>query len=369
MTGEPSVKEKMITLGRAQSENLLLALGPAFSISVKRAAGKAFDVDASFTSKGVEKMRFTSFVELIPKQSQVTIWDLGGGNRAMMYLDGLVANAVVELTTGTPDQQILKEMRIPTRVDIALCQDFFRSAFGFFPGELEKMSGTAVFEQFKPMSVETDPGKLQFSVEQCQYRVLAGEILFQDGQRGGHISLAIPETIFDMSAGGDTANSDPDWSRQLTENVLSSALNLRADLDVLNMPLAQAMAFKPGDVLPISISAPSEMKLRDILGDVRFFARLGQSNGRKAVMLSTQVDPADDGLDLFEPGGEADNHLALGDPLLEETVNASTMMADLPLDDLPLGASPMDIPAAHETDLGVDIADMELPDISLQPLE
>lgn len=125
--------------------------------------------------------------------------------------------------------------------------------------------------------------------------------------RPGRLDLILPMAMLEPVRpflaepyrGAQTAN-DLVWARHIASALLQTPLPMQVELERLFLPVDQVLAWKPGDVLPLSADADSllAMRLTGGGGDAAVFAgTLGALRGHKAVKVASDV-PAEFGQPL-----------------------------------------------------------------------
>lgn len=191
----------------------------------------------------------------------------------------------------------------------------------------------------------------------AQYRVMTATVDFGPGQRTGDIQFVLPlRDIPDPPARQRATGSADGAARDF--DVLPAVLQVV--LCRLQLPLSQASALKPGQLLPLPADALNRAELVTVQGRMVSKGRLGQINGFRAIRLDLPARPND----LGDQTGPTLNPDVL-------TVSQSDMEPDIGMagdemannDDMPSGMG----------DFAVDTAELDLSDaasdIAEVPLE
>ncbi len=275
----------MIALGRNAAAGPLDFAPAALAAAIGKTARHLFDVTADFFDLEVAHKDAKAALGDLTSPILCLVVTADNGRRSLVCLDGLLINAIVELMTGASDKNVLRQPRPPTRIDAALAREFFAPFLARLPGEFRALTDTAALPEFDITGDEVDPTRLIYQLEDREYAVLSGQVTFQDGIRGGSLTLVLPTEIW-AGDQAETAEADPVWAANLAQTILAAPLEMQAVLDTIPMTLGQVIGLKPGDMVPFPASALSDLRLRTRDGKDRLEARLGQINSKKAVSVT-----------------------------------------------------------------------------------
>ncbi|MFT4715346.1 MAG: flagellar motor switch protein FliM [Paracoccaceae bacterium] len=295
MADEVSTLQKMMTRKTHAVSPVLAQVGSCFEMALSKAVRQLFDVNAGFEPADNMELLQKAVLDAAPTPGLLVVIKTPDGRTGLLTLDGMLVNALVELMTGASDRAVYKQARVPTVIDVALCKEFCGLLLKLFPNELAKVVGQVVLPNLTWSETEVEAVKLSFILENSAMLRLSGMVSFQDGIRGGEISLALPTSTW--ASGGDIkpAKQDNGWAKKLADNVLNTHLPLRANLETLHMPLSAALALRPGDHLAISSFALSDLGLSSLDGSVILHGRLGQENGKKAICVTRSASSSSQG--------------------------------------------------------------------------
>jgi len=255
-------------------------LPAALALAAGKAAQQLFDADGGFEDAAESLTNGADVLAQPPEPVLLMLPETGAGRRGLMWFDPVLVNALVEMMTGAPDRMVYLDRRVPTQIDMALCRDFARA----FLHELGAALAGAPPLDFTRQ--ETDHRKLKYTLEEGPYRMITGRIEFQNGLRGGDMGLALPVDLWQPQAVHSEDGDAAEWSAALAENVGQAPLGLVAELAVVSMPVARAIALRPGDIVPVPAASLSDLTLMTSDGVHLFKGHLGQKDGNKAVSLS-----------------------------------------------------------------------------------
>lgn len=303
---------KMMKRKSAGDSPALMQACPCLGLALGKITRQLFDVNVDFEPADGVELSLNAVLQAAPEPGLLVVIQTPDGRKGLLTLDGMLINALVELMTGASDRAVYKQARVPTLIDIALCKEFCTSLLDTYPGELAKGVGQVALPKLMWSQSEVEAVKLAFILENTPIRRMSGRVSFQDGLRGGELSLAMPVDVWAATGSIKPALQEDGWKAKLTENVLNSRLPLRANLETIEMPLIDALSLKSGDFLQISAFALSDLGLSSLDGQVLLHGRLGQENGKKAICvtrsgaglmgpmlelqpLKKKLDPAPDG--------------------------------------------------------------------------
>ncbi len=260
-----------------------VAVESALDLTLGKIGRAVFEVDASLEAVEHRVLTRKELLAAAPQPVLLILIDAGDGRLGLMWLDPLLINALIEVMTGAPDKSVFHELRPPTLIDAALCQDFCARILSDLPAELAEMAGREVLPELVYMRHETQIQKLEYTLDNTDYLLIGGRVNFQAGIRGGGLMLALPLNLWATKDDSQTAATT---GAKLDSVMCAAPLELQVELDVVSMTVARAVGLKPGDVIAISTAALSDLTLRTRQGVALFKGRLGQKDGRKAVSLT-----------------------------------------------------------------------------------
>lgn len=277
---------KMIALADGDGDNSGLAsAAEALDLATARTARQLFDIKAGVRDVTVGQNSLAELLESRPDPSLMLLVNGPDGQRGLLTIDGLLINALVEIATGAGDKQVYRVARRATMIDIALVREFCETLLHLLPAEVAQLALQPVLPSLTLGHHEVDPVKLAFVLDKGRYAVIAAEVGFQEGIRGGGISLALP-VAFWAPKGGERAGNRRPFAAAMTSNLAASPLRLRAVLETVPLPLGRALSLRVGDCLPINSASLSDLVLVAVDGTKVLKGRLGQKGGKKAISVS-----------------------------------------------------------------------------------
>jgi len=276
---------KMIASADGAANMPLQNLAVLLDVAVGKVARELFDVAAEMNDISVKGAASADILQSAPKPGLLFVFGLDNGLRSAVFLDAILVNGIVEIATGASETAVFRDPRAPTAIDAALCRDFAENMIAGLSRELAEEAALTGLTSARLLRHETDVGRLAFEFGAKKYTLLTASARLQDGIRGGGLSLALPVDIWNANPNPDVATDQGVWHTDLVENVLCAPLPLRADVETIRLPLGKALLLSVGDTLALSPQALSRISLKTDRNVTMLNGRLGQSNGKKAVLV------------------------------------------------------------------------------------
>lgn len=277
----------MIIRGATAEPGAFLAAPAVLGTALGKAARRHYDIEARLDAAESGHIGLADLLASVPASGLILVIGAGGAGKGMLWLDPMLVNAVIEVETAAPKSAVSKETRSPTLIDAALCGDFIRFLLDEFLKTGVKDAVSLNLTKLDVLRHETDPPQLALELEPQTYSWVGGNIRFQDNTRGGLFRLALPQSAWaGTHAAGAKNGTLAAWRSELQKNVLAAPYQMRAVIEVLQLTLGQVLAFHPGDILPVSAAALSDLKLVSPDGKTVLEGRLGQIRTKKAVSVT-----------------------------------------------------------------------------------
>lgn len=219
------------------AESLQAMAADCFATAIGKAGRALFDVKAELADPEQVDLFLAELLASVKGPGLLVTFEIASQCKGLLSLDGLLVNALVELSVGASERSVLKDEREPTLIDAALCREFCECLLDLFPGELTKAAGKPVLPTLSYCRHEVDPGKLAFELAQGRHAKISGQIQFQGGLRGGGFVISLPLDAWNAPKNTERTAPDPVWSSALEENVAGAPLVMQANLETLPLPL------------------------------------------------------------------------------------------------------------------------------------
>ncbi|MCC7321925.1 MAG: FliM/FliN family flagellar motor switch protein [Rubellimicrobium sp.] len=192
-------------------------------------------------------------------------------------------------TRGTlPEQE--PEPRPPTAADAALCAPV---ASAFLEELVRLAAGTALEGWGASARIGArvaDRRALGLVLPERQFRMVSVSAWLGVGERQGNIILALPEPEAPHPA-GDATTRGAQWTRALSDNVLSATVPVSAILHRMRLPLSVIEGFAPGQELRLPGVRVTSVRLEAADRSPVGQGRLGQSGGMRALRIEREALP------------------------------------------------------------------------------
>ncbi|XWN32989.1 MAG: FliM/FliN family flagellar motor switch protein [Devosia sp.] len=128
-------------------------------------------------------------------------------------------------------------------------------------------------------------------------QAMAAKFLVQAINRGGEMFLIMPHSALtpirralSTMASSEPGQRDPNWMKQMRAGVTRAEVTLQAILEEKPMSLHDIAAFKPGQVIALSATPKTPVKL-EANDQPLFWCQLGQSDGMYKLRIDNVFDP------------------------------------------------------------------------------
>jgi len=272
----------------------------------------------------------------------------GGDLAGLLGVDMQLRAAIVEMQTAQMVGEKSAEFRNATKTDKRMCDPLL-------VGLLRALPHAVVGTEFSGWLDGAASGDLLPSaraagllLQDQSYRIVRMRVSFGTTEREGMIALALPVATND---GAQPAALQPvaDWPKLFRAAVSDAPAAFDAELCRFQMPIGQAENLAIGDLVPLPGCTVASVKLRTLDGISVRHARLGQSNGKRAVRIAAAPAP-----DMSELSAA---------PMGMHGGDAVELMNDMPGEE-PLLAAPMDASFDLGGEMGEGLEDTEMPEMA-----
>ena len=341
-------------------------------VSVPKAADEAMDLVA--TALAVTEMRLLrdELTEDLPEGALIVMLEGPDRQYGLAIFDANMMGGLIEVSTSGRVQPRPSPVRKATRTDAVICADFLDKLFEIYEATVADLSDAPLLSGYRYATPLLDPRLVEMTLPEAPYRQFTLTIDFGNGAKQGELRIAMPAARRPKAAAGE--RGDGGFQTALRENVLGVRADLNAVLHRVTLPLRQVASLAVGDVIPLPIEALSGVVLETRGSRKIALARLGQSNGYRALRLRDDIEE-----DVYATAG-GDAEFAPAGP-----APAPAGLLDLDGPDPASGFGDMSGPTDFAPDLGAfgegdeapsDLTEMgdlpalgELPDIAdLSPL-
>ena len=204
----------------------------------------------------------------------LAIWDQ---DAISVFIEQLVTGRVVAKTA---------QERTPTATDAAVLAGVLDAILSGFDAELAQVATGQGIAGFRNSGVFNDARSLSMGLSDVPYHRYRVELEFCNGARNGVLHLIFPQGggVRRMSGGANSDGWKADWQSALAD----TSTSVTAILDRVSIPLGQLKKFEIGGHLPVPKDSISAIMLEGFDHRRVAVGRLGQSNGRRAVLISCE---------------------------------------------------------------------------------
>ncbi|MDX8347781.1 FliM/FliN family flagellar motor switch protein [Cognatiyoonia sp. IB215446] len=277
----------------------------------------------------------------------------GGDLAGLLGVDMQLRAAVVEMQTAQIIGEKPAEFRNATKTDKRMCDPLLVSL-------LKALPHAVVGTEFSGWLDGTTSGDLLPSARAAglllrdqSYRIVRMRVSLGTGEREGMIALALPVAT-DDAAQHATAEPVADWPKLFRATVSDAPAAFDAELCRFQMPIGQAENLAIGDLIPLPGCTVASVKLRSLDGVSVRHARLGQSNGKRAVRIAAAPVSDMHELSAASVGMQADQ--------------PPDFAADIASEDALL-AAPTDAAMDLGSELDDALEDTEMPEMAMTALD
>lgn len=238
-----------------------------------------FDLDVEINLPDARKDNSRSALKSMEKVMLPFLLNGAGGHRGLFVLDGPLIDALIEL------QMLDKVLPTPrldrpiTTIDAGLSESFVHlclKSMGDAPG---------LMSDFSVVRAEQDRAALRLALKDSQFDILPVQIDMGPGIKTGLFEIWIPDFKLPEAP---PAEPNPQMAKLLAE----CEAEFEARVIGCQVSAADLVALAPGAVLRLPGNIISDVTLSDCDDRRVATGRLGQLNGRRAVMITEMVGDA-----------------------------------------------------------------------------
>lgn len=254
-------------------------------------------------------VRCGRYISALPTPSVLGVIEIGGvPDAAAFHIDAELVSHIVDLSLGgDPGAAQSFVDRMPTMIDLAMCQRFADAVLETFEDAVRAVCKGKELGRLRCTRIETTPQMAAIAPERSEVLIMNQRAQIGDAPRSGFFELVLPLSVIDpikrdlMRNFGSSSKLNADlWERHLRQGLMGSRLSLTAVVDVQKLPLSKVAGLKIGDVLTLSrgLSDEVDLVMATREGELSIApCRLGAQGRMKAVKLLD--DPRDDVLRLL----------------------------------------------------------------------
>lgn len=287
---------RKIEAARPQAGDGAVTAPGVWPVALARAARGALSLDLAARRQADRRASLAEVLEAQPDRALIAVLEGPGEGLGVLSLAPEVLAGLIERQTLGRVTDMPPLPRRPTRTDAAMVGGLVDAALSAMDEALVNAADRVWASGFRYASHLEDARPLGLMLEDEAYRLIEAEVALEGGTKGGIILLALPAEgraapPLPAAEAADTAAALV-FQAGFAEQVRGSAAVLEAVLARVTLPLAQAMALAPGEVLRLGTAAIDRIDLEGIDGVRMGGGRLGQNRGMRALRLTDEAMPA-----------------------------------------------------------------------------
>jgi len=260
--------------------------GRALRLAISRAADRTVGLRLTVFGQSDDVLTLDGVIDELNADQMLISVTSGDDLLGLMAIDPELRACLIEMQTMGNLSAVAAEPRRVTSADAALAAPV-ADAF------LAMLNETAVGTQLAGWASETRvgaplecPRAAGLVLPDGAYRLVRLSLDFGIGERQGELCLALPEHRHPRAVPKDDPGN-VGWRDTFHDQVLGAQANLNAVLHKMRMPMAQVENLVLGQVIPLSGTRVTSIKLVGPDGRVITTARLGKMAGQRAVRVET----------------------------------------------------------------------------------
>ncbi len=251
----------------------------ALRLGLARAAAQLLELPLQVTELKLSELGIDDLADTLPGDMLLALLDGPEGARGAVALDrALVASLIEVQTIGAVTTLAVTERKL-TPTDAAMVAPWLDSALDRVDAALGKEAATdegGWLTGFRFGAMAADPRALSLALEASGFHQLRLTVDVALGRRTGSMILLLP-------AAKPHEKPDPEARKGPQEAFLAVPAELSVIAARLSLPLSEAGALKPGDVVPLGGLLMEKAELRTLDGQLAGRAHLGRLGDHWAV--------------------------------------------------------------------------------------
>lgn len=288
-------------------------------LALARSARDMFGLALDLEEVRGRRISLAELLEVAPERAMICLLEGPQGGLGVLLLAPEVLAGLIEAQTlgRVTDQPVIP--RKPTRTDAAMVAEFLDSAMFGLEEALLTDEDLIWTDGFRYAGWLDELRPLGLMLEDAPFKTLTGTMRLGGGQKSGAAVLALPaeghgrrpHRVPQLTAVREPA-AEMVFKAAIAEQIMAADAVLHAVLSRVSLPLAEVMALKAGDVLPLPNAAIDRLEVLGLDGGRVSTAKLGQQRGMRAIRL--QGGEGSGGIDVpaaSNPGAPVVQHPAV----------------------------------------------------------
>jgi flagellar motor switch protein FliM len=270
--------------GRFPNFDIILdAFSRNYSISLTNLLQRSFTV----TRKTLDIFHFQQYLTDKTKPAAIGILNLTPlKHGALMIFDPKLSFSLIEIMLGaSPDLGPLKLDRELTTIEL----NILKTAFSGACNDLNRAFTPILHLESSLLKVENNARLVSITEPDAEILVVA--FVMRIGEFSGEFDLIFPISSLEplkvplKELVNINANKKSNWRDQIEEDIKELTTTIIAQSGVVNIPVNKILSLKKGDILDIDYDPNTPLKVL-VEDTLKFFARPGTHNGKKAISLT-----------------------------------------------------------------------------------
>lgn len=270
--------------GRFPNFDIILdAFSRNYSISLTNMLQRTFTV----ARKTLDIFHFQQYLTEKTKPAAIGILNLTPlKHGALMIFDPKLSFSLIEIMLGaSPDLGPLKLDRELTTIEL----NILKTAFSGACNDLNRAFTPILNLESSLLKVENNARLVSITEPDAEILVVA--FVMRIGEFSGEFDLIFPISSLEplkvplKELVNINANKKSSWRDQIEEDIKELTTTIIAQSGVINIPVNKILSLKTGDILDIDYDPNTPLKVL-VEDTLKFFARPGTHNGKKAISLT-----------------------------------------------------------------------------------
>lgn len=270
--------------GRFPNFDIILdAFSRNYSISLTNMLQRSFTV----TRKTLDIFHFQHYLTEKTKPAAIGILNLTPlKHGALMIFDPKLSFSLIEIMLGaSPDLGPLKLDRELTTIEL----NILKTAFSGACNDLNRAFTPILHLESSLLKVENNARLVSITEPDAEILVVA--FVMRIGEFSGEFDLVFPISSLEplkvplKELVNINANKKSNWRDQIEEDIKELTTTIIAQSGIINIPVNKILSLQKGDILDIDYDPNTPLKVL-VEDTLKFFARPGTHNGKKAISLT-----------------------------------------------------------------------------------
>ncbi len=270
--------------GRFPNFDLIL---DAFSRNYSMTVTNLFQRNVTITRKSLDIYPFQQYLNEKIKPAAIAILNLTPLKYgALMIFDPRLAFSLIEIMLGAaPDISPLKLDREMTTIELNILKTAFASACG----DINK--AFAPIQHLEASLLKVESNARLVSITEPGAEILVVTYALKSGDLAADFDLVLPIASLEplkvplKELVNVNASKKSSWRDTIEQDLLDMSTTIIAQSGLVNIPLSRILSLEAGDIIDIDYDPNSPLRVL-VEDSLKFFAKPGTHNGRKAISLT-----------------------------------------------------------------------------------